>query len=100
MAHKHHVLSHASKQHQFCLKFEEECQTFCQSQPKKVAQPGTDGDSGAGMTLHHHALDICGWHEMVHTHFILSCASKQHQFCPKFAAEHLILEKYTPYDSL
>ena len=44
MVQQHLVLPHASKQHQFCQKFEAEQQTFSQSQPKKWngwAQMGT-----------------------------------------------------------
>jgi hypothetical protein len=48
---------------------------------------GTGADSGAGLTLHHQSLDLYGGHRMVQQHCVLLHASKQHQFCPKFAAD-------------
>ena len=47
---------------------------------QKVAWPATDGDSGAGLTLHHHSLDPYGRHGKVQQHYILPHASKQYQF--------------------
>jgi NADH pyrophosphatase NudC (nudix superfamily) len=51
----------------------------------KVVWLGTDGDSGADLTLR----DITDWTNngdmrMIEYHHHLSHVSKQHQFCPKF----------------
>jgi hypothetical protein len=38
---------------------------------QKVSGPGTDGDSGAGLALHHCSLDTYGGHGMVQQHPVL-----------------------------
>ena len=51
---------------------------------QKVAWLGADGNgnSGAGLTLHHHSLDTYGGHGMVQQHLALVHASKQHPLYP------------------
>jgi hypothetical protein len=58
MARKHYILSHASKHHQVELSVDAKVPKFLTSADasQKVALLGTDGDSGAGLTLHHHSL--------------------------------------------
>jgi hypothetical protein len=55
---------------------------------QNLAWLGTVGDSGAGLTLHHHSLDPHGGHGMVQLNHGLSHASEQqHEFSQKFAAK-------------
>jgi hypothetical protein len=65
-----------------CSRFGYKVSNFLPNAAQKVACPGTvNGDSGAGLTLHHHSLDPYRGHGLIQQHHILSHASKQHQFC-------------------
>jgi hypothetical protein len=68
------------KQHQFFLDVAAKLPKFLPTPAQKVEWLGTEGDSGAGLTLHHHSLDQYGNHRKVQQHYILPHASKQHQF--------------------
>jgi hypothetical protein len=71
MIQQHLTLWNASKQHQFCPKFDGRVLNFSPPAAQKVVWIGREGDSGAGLTLQHHSLDSYGGHEMVQQHLTL-----------------------------
>jgi hypothetical protein len=77
---QHFILPQASKQHQFFLDAAAKLPKLLPTPEQKVAWLVTEGDSGAGLTLHHHSLDPYGRHGKVQQHYILPHASKQYQF--------------------
>jgi hypothetical protein len=62
---QHLTLWNLSKQHQFCPKFDGRVLNFLPTAAQKVVGTDRDGDSGAGLTLHHHSLDSYGGHGIV-----------------------------------
>jgi hypothetical protein len=61
-----------SKQHQFCPKFDGRVLNFLSTAAQKVVWTDKDGDSGAGLTLHHHSpLDSDEGHGIVQQHLTL-----------------------------
>jgi hypothetical protein len=86
---QHLTLWNLSKQHQFCPKFDGRALNFSPTAAQKVVWTERDGDSGAGLTLHHHSLDSYEGHEMVQQHLTLWNLSKHHQFCPECAGREL-----------
>ena len=72
MIQQHRILLHASKQQQFCWRIGSKVPNFLPVMAQKVAWLGTDdGDSGAGLVLHHHSLDPYGGHGMIQHHHSL-----------------------------
>jgi hypothetical protein len=70
MIQQYHNWRHASKQHQFCMSFGFNVPNFLPMPAPKAALLGTDGDSGADFTLHHHSSDPYGGHGMIQQHHI------------------------------
>jgi hypothetical protein len=65
MVQQHLTLWNVFKHLQFCSKFDGRVLNFSSTTGQKVVWTDRDGDSGAGLTLHHHSLDSYGGHEMV-----------------------------------
>jgi hypothetical protein len=65
---QHHILLLVSKKHQLSSRFGGKVPNFLPILDQKVAWLGTDGDSGTGLTLHHHSLDPYGGHGMIQQH--------------------------------
>jgi hypothetical protein len=98
MVQQHPVLSHVT-----CLLTASASPNICGRVPnlltmaaQKVSGLGTDGDSGAGLALHHHSLDTYGGHGMVQQPPVLSHASKRHQLCPNLRQSAKLVDNGSP----
>jgi hypothetical protein len=92
---QHFILPQASKQHQFFLDAAAKLPKLLPTPEQKVAWLVTEGDSGAGLTLHHHSLDPYGRHGKVQQHCILWHAQSFKKVMPTFIV-NLYLEVFSP----